>query len=691
MKSVVRYTLVFICSINLACSVFAQSKDADVPRILLDGKPAGASFSIDKKQVDGVAIYSIKLKKPQFIKADDFVGIYFNEPANMNGGVILWGYKWGIWSKPVQVKSAVLMPSDKVQFFYWKEKDGTYGAAVPLSGNGYRTTLGSQGNLWGSRSSSLLSHETSGEIPAIAIAYGKDPFVLFKKIYTSALIAMGRGADMRWKKALPEPFQYIGWCTWNSSNLGKDLGEDEVIAGVKTFTDHHFLLGWVLVDDGWFQARDGRLQSLLPIPKKFPNGFAGMNNRLKQDFGVKYTGIWHAFDGYWNGIDPNSELGSMYKNDLYTWGDSKNPNYFFKLNSPSLTRFYDAWYRYFKQQGFDFTKVDNQVVGGDLAYGNYPVFTLSAKVHEALYKASDKYFHGALVNCMDMVPDAYFNFGSSAVARSEEDYFPDGKGYDLEHGNAAAHVMQAIYNSIYFAQMVYPDFDMFETDNPNAVIHAVARALNCGPVYITDHPGSQNFDILNALVYHDGRLVHSDHPLLPTADCLLQVQGKKLFKAFTLTHNAGLLDVFNGADTDKVSGTISPADIEGLLGDRFVVYEHFSGEHMVMKKQQQHDVELSRLGYKLYYIVPVKNGFASLGLIAKYAAPATVINQRNTDKGIEVTLYEGGQFKAYSDKKPAAILLNGRVFKNFSYQDNILSMDVPSVGNMHPHILFSWH
>jgi len=691
MKSVFRYILVLICSINLAYDGFAQSKQ-NAPQVLLDGKPAGVSFSVDKKQVDGVVIYCVKLQKPQFIKADDYVGVYFNEPADMSGGVVLWGYKWGIWSKPVQVKSAVSMPADRVQFFYWKQKDGTYGAAVPLSGNnGYRTTLGAQGNLWGSRSSSLLSHETNGEIPAVAIAYGKDPFELFKKIYTRALTAMGRSTDMRWKKTLPEPFQYIGWCTWNSSNLGKDLGEDEVIAGVKTFTDHHFPLGWVLVDDGWFQEHDGRLQSLLPTPKKFPNGFAGMNNRLKHDFGIKYTGIWHAFDGYWNGIDPNSELGNKYKNDLYAWGDHKDPNYFFKLNSLSLTGFYDAWYSYFKQQGFDFTKVDNQVVGGDLAHGNYPVFTLSAKVHEALYKASDKYFHGALINCMDMVPDAYFNFGSSAVARSEEDYFPDGKGYDLEHGNAAAHVMQAIYNSIYFSQMVYPDFDMFETNNPDAVIHAVARALNCGPVYITDHPGSQNFDILNALVYHDGRLVHSDHPLLPTADCLLQVQDKKLFKAFTLTHGAGLLDVFNGADTDKVSGTISPADINGLAGDRFVVYEHFSGEHAVMKRHQQHYVELPRLGYKLYYIVPVKNGFAPLGLTEKYAAPATVIGQHSGDKEIEVTLYEGGLFKAYSERKPVTILLNGQVFKNFSYKDNILSMDVPSTGNMRPHILFRWH
>ncbi len=691
MKTAFRYLLVFTLAVLLLNHHALAQKIPGGPQVMLNGKPAGAGFSIGKKQTDGVTIYTIKMQKPQYIKGDEPVGICFNEPADMAGGVVLWGYKWGIWTKPVQVTAAAAMPADKVQFFYWKQKDGTYGAAVPLSGNGFRTVLGSQGNLWGSKSQSLLSHEVSGEIPAVAIAYDKDPFALFKKVYSGALITMGRSEDMRWKKKLPEPFQYLGWCTWNSSNLGKDLGEDEVINGVKTFTDHHFPLGWVLIDDGWFQEKNGRLQSMLPTPKKFPNGFAGMNKRLKTEFGIKYMGIWHAFDGYWSGIDPQSGLGEKYKNDLYAWGDRKNPNYFFKLGSPSLTGFYDAWYSYFKQQGFDLTKVDNQVVGGELANNNYPVFTLSARVHEALYKASDKYFHEAIINCMDMVPDAYFNFGSSAVARSEEDYFPDGKSYDLEHGNASAHVMQAIYNSIYFSQMVYPDFDMFESNNPNAVIHAIARALSSGPVYITDHPGTQNFDILNALVYHDGRLAHTDHPLLPTADCLLQVQDKKLFKAFSMVGNAGLVYAYNGADTDKVSGTISPADVNGIAGDKFIVYEHFSGSHMVMKRNQQSALELPRLGYKLYDVVPVRDGFAPIGLTEKYAAPAAVLKQQRTASGVTVTLYEGGLFKAYSARKPVSVTVNGHLLKHYDYEDGILSMIIPSEGNVHPAVLFRWH
>ena len=33
------------------------------------------------------------------------------------------------------------------------------------------------------------------------------------------------------------------------------------------------------------------------------------------------------------------------------------------------------------------------------------------------------------------------------------------------------------------------------------------------------------------------------------------------------------------------------------------------------------------MGYRLYYVVPLKNGFASLGLTDKYSAPATILKE----------------------------------------------------------------
>ena len=273
---------------------------------------------------------------------------------------------------------------------------------------------------------------------------------------------------------MPEPLQYIGWCTWNSSNLGKDLNEEHILEGVKTFTDKKFPLGWVLVDDGWFQNEHSQLQSLKPNPQKFPNGFKPMVQKLKTQYGVKYAGVWQALDGYWNGIDPNSSLGKEYKDQLFSWRQRErvdDPNspvatyYFIKPEGDNLFRFYDCWHQYFKSEGFDFVKVDNQLVAERLAVNNYPLFDLADKMHKALYQSVNKNFKGAVLNCMDMTADAYLNFGTSATARTVEDYFPyeEEEKYNLQKGNAAAHVLQAIYNSLYFSQMVFTDYDMFQS------------------------------------------------------------------------------------------------------------------------------------------------------------------------------------------------------------------------------------
>ena len=59
---------------------------------------------------------------------------------------------------------------------------------------------------------------------------------------------------------------------------------------------------------------------------------------------------------------------------------------------------------------------------------------------------------------MDMTTEALYNFGTSAVARAVEDYFPDARGYRLEKGGAAAHVLAASYNALWFSPTVWPDF-----------------------------------------------------------------------------------------------------------------------------------------------------------------------------------------------------------------------------------------
>jgi len=398
-------------------------------------------------------------------------------------------------------------------------------------------------------------------------------------------------------------------------------------------------------------------------------------------------GVWHTFNGLWNGIDPNSSLGKHFAPALFSWQQKERPDkedaalktyHFIKPGSDSLNAFYNNWHRYLKEEGFDFVKVDNQLVTEKMAVDNYPIFTLSDSMHKALHRSVNKYFNGAAINCMDMTAEAYLNFGSSAVARTSEDYFPyqPDETYNLQKGNAAAHVLQAIYNSIYFGQMVYPDFDLFQSHNPNAVYHAIARAINCGPIYITDNIGEQNFDVLRPLVYADGRIIRSATPLLPSEDCLFQVQEAKLFKASSIVGSAGLLGIWNAADADVVEGRIKPGDVRNLKGENFVLYEHFSKTMQTAKRSSSFPVKLNRMGYQLYYVAAIRNGFAALGLTDKYDAPATILKDGWNKNSVAITLYEGGLFKAYSKAQPSKVFVNGKPVMDYNYNNRQLIIKV---------------
>ncbi len=51
---------------------------------------------------------------------------------------------------------------------------------------------------------------------------------------------------------------------------------------------------------------------------------------------------------------------------------------------------------------------------------NYPIWNLAEQMHQTINESVQQYFDGAIINCMDMTADAYFNFGSTAIARGAE-------------------------------------------------------------------------------------------------------------------------------------------------------------------------------------------------------------------------------------------------------------------------------
>ncbi len=628
-------------------------------------------------------IFSISTKGNQkSTNGDNFVGLSFDSIPGFEKGTAF--YKYGsvkAWTYPQLIENIdSLKPSDN-QFFYWKYTDSLYAAMMPLGGNGYMTTIGKteDGKLC-AKTRSLMPNIEAQNVPLVAIAFDKNPYKLFEKIYQIGLTSINKEASLRKNKSFPAKFEKLMWCTWNS--FMHTVDEQKILLGLESFKKKGFVLPNLLIDDGWSQVSaygTGMLQSLEVSKSKFPKGLKNTISIAKTKYGVQSVGVWHAFNGYWAGIDPNSEIGKKYYHllvsyqDKVAWANKQDSTFF--APSPKNAQgfqFYNDWYDYLKNEGVDFVKVDNQLVADRICRNNITFFEGAANLQNNMQDAVKKYFDGHVINCMDMTTDAVYNYKSSAVARSSEDFFPENFTYKMESGNAAIHVLCNVFNATWWSQMVWPDFDMFQSHHPQAQYHAVARAMSGGPVYITDTPGLQNMDVISKLIYKNGTIIRTDQPAMPTEDCLFNVLETKPLKVFSKSNGIGLLAIFNTADADSIKGTFSISDIPELQSDTFIVYDYYKKLIKITDNKMSFDIQLDRLGHQLYYFIPLKNDFAPIGLVEKYNAPKTVLKYSQNKDNYEVILNEGGDFAAYSKSKPTEIRDDKGKKLDFSYTNQCI-------------------
>ena len=63
----------------------------------------------------------------------------------------------------------------------------------------------------------------------------------------------------------------------------------------------------------------------------------------------------------------------------------------------------------------------------------------------------------------------------TALARSSDDFWP------RDPASHTTHVAINAGNSVFMAALVQPDWDMFQSQHPAAVLHASARVVCCSP------------------------------------------------------------------------------------------------------------------------------------------------------------------------------------------------------------------
>jgi hypothetical protein len=626
------------------------------------------------------------------------------------------------WTSPVFTSDARLLSSSN-QLLLWRQIQGDkYNLLVPLAGDGMIGEVGvSEIDFRPTFRVSASSYDPKfapHHVPLFAYATSDDPYRLPVETYQTAFAASEQYGRLRWQKSYPEIFSWLGWCSWNAYE--KEVTEEKVLGSVRSIQDKQIPIGFVLVDDGWLSTKDNKLTAFGADKQKFPNDLSGLAKTLRGQYHIRHVGVWHTFQGYWSGVDNDSEIARTHK--LYKGLEGK------ALPDPRAgagESFYTDWYSHLKDWGYDFVKVDGQSNNVRFTNTLMPLFSSGGGEHRNFQEAAQKFFSDSgsvsnkgasrnderaaglnVINCMEMTLENTYNWRVSNVARNSDDYLPDSPQ------NVKEHVYQNAYNAYWISNFAYPDWDMFQSHDAHAEFHAVARAISGGPIYFTDKPGQEHPEILRRLAASDGRLLMLDEPGQVTRDTLLTDTALEpvALKMFGLVSRpglkAGIIAAFNvNKSAPKVSGEIKASDIESIFNAQgeasaanatstkaslrsapvsLAVYQRSSERATLLDaKQTSLPFTLDGFGFDLFTLVPVQDGAAIFGLLNKYLGTAAIVSQQRDGNRLLIRLREAGDFGAWLERAPSSVKIDGRELPKsvYSYRQSLLRVPQSSFGS----------
>ena len=390
-----------------------------------------------------------------------------------------------------------------------------------------------------------------------------------------------------------------------------------------------------------------------------PGGLASIVQHAKEAHGVQHVYAWHALCGYWGGVAPSArdlartygvamtevvpQPGVLEVEPSWAW-DPIAAGGVGLVSPEAAPAFYDALHERLADAGIDGVKVDAQALVGTLGAGWGGGAELARAMHGALNESVERHFpDGSVINCMCHSTENIYHFGDSAMCRASDDFFPR---------NAASwtsHIVAVAYNSLFFGEIVNPDWDMFHTVHPAAGMHAAARAVGGCAVYVSDAPGKHDPELLRRLVLPGGSVLRALLPGRPTADCLftdVARDGRTALKIWNRNATGGVVGLFNcqGSYWDNaahqyvrvprravpVEARVCAIDVPGFgtpgpsgkypPGD-YALYCHARRSLSVVPSRTALTLELAPGGWEVVTVVPVKRpsgragpAFAAIGL-----------------------------------------------------------------------------
>ncbi|KAG2584709.1 probable galactinol--sucrose galactosyltransferase 1 [Panicum virgatum] len=615
------------------------------------------------------------------------------------------------------------------------ERPVVYTVFLPILEGSFRAVL--QGNADDELEICLESGDPDVEsfegTHLVFVGAGSDPF----EVITNSVKAVERHLQTfshREKKKMPDILNWFGWCTWDA--FYTNVTAEGVKEGLQSFQKGGVSPKFVIIDDGWqsvgmdpvgiacladnsanfanrlthikenhkFQ-KNGREGHREDDPAK---GLAHIVSEIKGKHELKYVYVWHAITGYWGGVRPGvvgmEQYESKMQHPVSSPGVQKNEpcdalnsittNGLGLVNPEKVFSFYNELHSYLASAGIDGVKVDVQNILETLGAGHGGRVLLARKYQQALEASIARNFpDNGIISCMSHNTDNLYSSKRSAVVRASDDFWP------RDPASHTIHIASVAYNTVFLGEFMQPDWDMFHSVHPMAEYHAAARAVGGCAIYVSDKPGSHDFNLLKKLVLPDGSILRAKLPGRPTRDCLFSDparDGKSILKIWNLNDHSGVIGAFNcqGAgwcrvgkknlvhdeQPGTVTGVIRARDVDYLAkvadqswnGD-VIVYSHVGGEVVYLPKNASLPVTLRSREYEVFTVVPVKRlpsgaSFAPIGLTGMFNSGGAVRELRfGEDAGVQLKVRGSGTVAAYS-AKPKSVAVDSTVV-DFSYDE----------------------
>lgn len=545
-------------------------------------------------------------------------------------------------------------------FLVLKKTNGNYLAVLPLVSKEVGNTIFVTDNGFQLQTATYGTASIDTETPLLAYAESESIYEAAHKAWALAKDTPMLEGQINWRsdKTFPEPFRYLGWCSWE--HYKKKINEAIIVKSIKDIQQSDLPIRWVMVDDGYLDNEKGGLLSFGVEEEKFPNGWEPIV-KLK-DEKVKWMGIWRNFNGYMAGVSPSNTMTAL-QDDLEIGSSSykKRPLMVTKPSQASSDAFYQLMTEDTRANGFDIIKVDFQSDNWRFNTGKANAIQAVHQNQKALEEqVKDKGLH--LINCIAMQNFNVFNQSHSSIIRSSIDYKTFVDRVDVT-------LVQNFTNAFWLGHLFWTDQDMFHTSyKETARLMAIARAVSGGPIYLSDETKNIDDTYLRPLMYEDGRILGTLAPGVPLPETMMQdpFTDKKAFRIVApLKNQSAAILAFNLNRGTEVQTSIKPSDYANASGmlqpyegqwelpaEGILLYDYLDKKAVVLK--EEYAFSLKTREEKLLQLSPIQKGWSVIGRPDKYLAASTFDLLEIKQETISIKMEENGPILLWSDSKTPA-------------------------------------